>query len=160
MSSIVVARHPVTKALVTMLNAAPKIALPPGDTQGVRAAVGEAPPNLKRDQQGRLVHGYLLVYPLSSPLFWGSIDSPEECLTGTYQVTSVGRTDEHAAALDDEVRRAITQRTAGGGWVNPIAAAGHSVIDRRARESGGPEPQSGGIWQVPSVYDLEVQGHG
>lgn len=149
-------RHPVTQAMKQLLNSTPPLAV----TGVERFEVGRAPEAVPKTQKTQeLIHGYGIIYPLTSPLFWGSLGRPDECLTATYQITAVGRTDEHVQLIADAVRMVLLLRTTGGSFEHALTPAGHSVIDRRPREAGMPEQLAGGIWQIPDVYDLEVQAN-
>lgn len=150
----VVARFTVTDGLKAMLNGVLSAA---GGTVE-RFEIGRSPRVIRKDAEGLLLDGYGIVYPLTSPLVWGSLGRPEDSLTAAYQITIVGRNDEHAQRLADATRAAITGRT-GSAFTNPISATDMTVIDRRCREQGTLEQGTGDLWQVPDVYDLEVQAN-
>jgi hypothetical protein len=149
------ARHPLNDGLVALLNDT----IPPTQGQDERFGLGRAPEQVPLDDQGRLIDGYGIVYPLLSPLLWGSLSRPERALTASYQVTYVGRSPEHAQRLADEGHAVLTGR-ADGGWVHGIDAPGVAVLGRRCRERGSVEQATGGLWQVADIYDMEAQADG
>lgn len=151
----VVSRWPVDDAVKLMFNTA----LAVGDgTQ--RFEIGRAPLEVPRNEKNELIHGYGIIYPLVSPVLWGSLAQPEDVLTSTYQITYVGRSSEHAQRLSDAGALALVGRAGSGLFINAITVTGHSVIERRTRERGSLTQGSGGLWQVADAYELEVQVNG
>lgn len=151
--SLVVARSPLTKTLVEMLNAAPAIAVP-----GVqRFDVGRAPEDPPKNKDGLLVHGYGIIYPLTSPLMWGSLESPEDTLTATYQITFVGRTPEHVENLSDATHAVLLGRSANGQFANALSPSGLVIVERRCIERGTVTEGNGALWEQPDTYELEAQ---
>jgi hypothetical protein len=153
-TAVVVERYPLTKGLKSMLNSG---AVPRPDGAPDRFEISKAPTNVPKDNYNRVIYGYGIIYPLTSPMFWGSLENPEEVLTASYQITYHGRSDEHAQSLADSGHKAITLRSPNGLFLNPITASPGVVIHRTWREAGTLEEGPGGLWQVPYVYDLEVQ---
>ncbi len=153
--SLLVKRSPLTKALLAMLNAE----FPATESGGLidRYDVGRAPDTVPKNRKDELVHGYGLIYPITSPIMWGSLSDPEDTLTATYQVTHVGRTAEHAQNIADKCHEIILTRGANGLFTNGITVAGHTVLERRCVERGTVIESSGALWEVPDTYDLEVQ---
>jgi hypothetical protein len=118
---------------------------------------GTVPDGIVRDGEGKLTDPYAIVYALDAT--GGAVpdlESPDSSLVAPYQVTSVGRDFDHAQWMDDTCRGVFLSRDPSGSFTNPIIVADAAVIDRRLRSAGGPEPAGGGLWQVISVYELEV----
>lgn len=158
MTGLVVERSSVTAGLKSMLNSG-AIPRPVGTPD--RFEIGRAPLEIPKDDQNRLTIGYGIIYPLTSPLLWGSFEDPEDVLTSTYQITCHGRNDEHAESLMDATHAAVTLRAPNGQFQHAIPSGlSMLVIDRRTREVGTLEQGPGGLWQVANVYDFEVQAIG
>jgi hypothetical protein len=149
--SLLVARTPLTEALKTMLNAV--LAVP--DTQ--RFDVGRAPEDPPKNKDGLLIHGYGIIYPLVSPLMWGTLESPEDTLTAVYQITFVGRTSEHVQNLSDAAHAALLGRSANGQFSQSLAPSGLVIVERRCIERGSVLEGSGALWELPDTYELEAQ---
>lgn len=153
--TLLVARSPLTEALKTMLNAAPQIAV--SDPAVDRFDVGRAPDNPPKNREGELIHGYGIIYPVISPVMWGSLQDPEDVLTATYQITFAGRTPEHVQNLSDATHKALLDRNGNGTFANAITASGLVVVDRRCAYRGGVTQGTGGIWELPDTYEVEAQ---
>lgn len=151
--TLLVARSPLTQALLTMLNAAPTLVVP--DTS--RFDVGRAPDDPPRNKEGLLIHGYGIIYPLTSPIYWGSLQDPEDVLTAAYQITFAGRTPEHVQNLSDATHKVLLNRGTNGVFANSITAAGLNVVERRCYERGTVTEGTGGIWELPDTYEVEAQ---
>lgn len=150
----IVERNPVNKGLKNLLNSN---AVPRSPSAPDRFEISKAPETIRKDDDGRLIDGYGIIYPLTSPLAWGSLQHPEDVLTASYQVTCHGRTDTQAQRLQDLVFGALIGRAPSGAFLHPILASPMTVIERRFTEAGTLEEGPGGLWQVPYVYDMEVQ---
>lgn len=151
--TLLIARSPLTEAVKTTLNAvlsAESGAVP-------RFDVGRAPDNPPKDRQERLVHGYGLIWPLVSPIMWGSLANPEDVLTAVYQISLVGRSPEHVQNLSDATHRALLDRDSAGVFVNAITVAGLTVVERRCAARGTVTESPGALWEVPDIYELEAQ---
>lgn len=151
--SLLVARSPLTEALKTMLNAAPSLAVP--DVQ--RFDVGRAPEDPPKNKDDLLIHGYGVIYPLTSPLMWGSLASPEDTLTAVYQITFVGRAPQHAQNLSDATHAVLLGRSANGQFSQSLAPSGLVIVERRCVERGMVVEGSGSRWELPDTYELEAQ---
>lgn len=153
----VIERSPVTTGFKAMLLAGLVGAASGG--RNLYVEIGSAPQAslLNKDEQGRLIDPYGIIYPVTSVLLYGSYGYPQDGATVPYQVTSVGRNRESAEVMSDLVRKVVTVRTGGGSWVHPLnAGVSMSVVDRRCREFGTSESIEG-LWQVSDVFELEVQ---
>lgn len=151
--TLLVARSPLTEALKTMLNAAPTLAVP--DTS--RFDVGRAPDNPPKNQKEELIHGYGIIYPLTSPIYWGSLQDPEDVLSAVYQITFAGRTPEHVQNLSDAIHKVLLNRGPSGAFANAITVSGLSVVERTCTGRGTVAEATGGIWELPDTYNLEAQ---
>lgn len=147
-----VIRAPVTDAIKALLNAqmAPAVGVE-------RVDISRAPAIVREDSKGELRDGYGILYPLTSPMLWVTLGDPERRVTATYQLTWVGRNAQHVAALSDRGHAVLCART-GSKFTHVLAPVGATVLDRRCRERGTVEPGSGGLWSLPDIYDMEVQG--
>lgn len=144
--SLIIARAPITRGLVSILKVG-----------GWQVASGEAPQDIVRNADtGLLTKPYAMVYALPSTNVWGSLQEPEEAATLTYQVTSVGRNDDHAQSMSDVIRKRILDRLPSGEFVNALPG----VIDRRQTEFGLAERTTGDLAQVVDIFDLEVHADG
>lgn len=145
--SLIVARAPITRGLVNLLK----------NGSAWQVASSEAPQDIVRNAEtGLLIKPYAVVYALPSTNVWGSLQEPEEAATLAYQVTSVGRTDDHAQALSDLLRKRILDRLPSGEFTNPLPG----VIERRQTEFGLAERTGGDLAQVVDIFDLEVHADG
>lgn len=151
--TLLVARSPLTEVLKTMLNAAPTLVV----AGTSRFDVGRAPDNPPKNQKEELIHGYGIIYPLTSPLWWGSLQDPEDVLTAVYQITFAGRTPEHVQNLSDATHKVLLNRGVSGAFANSITVAGLIVVERRCTERGTVTEGSGGIWELPDTYEVEAQ---
>jgi hypothetical protein len=153
--TLLVARSPLTEALKTMLNTAPQIVV--SDPAVDRFDVGRAPDNPPRNKEGELIHGYGMIYPVVSPITWGSLQDPEDVLTAVYQITFAGRTPEHVQNLSDATHVALLNRGSNGVFSNAITVSGLVVVERRCAYRGGVTQGTGGIWELPDTYEVEAQ---
>lgn len=151
MTAYLIERHPVTQGLAALL----ATYLDPFAQVGV----GEAPRDLTYDSQNRLANPYCVVYALPTLGIgaWGDLAHPDSGGRLTYQVTSVGRTDDSAGITADRVRRGLLERATNGAFVRSISAgASMTVVDRWQGELGMLVPDAG-LWNVHDLFNLEVQ---
>lgn len=137
------------------LNAAVVFAL--GTTTGKPIDYGRVPEGLTYDARQRLVDPYAIVYNRSGAPHDSNWCKDRYFARIEYQITNVGRTDDHAQWMADANRKAMLGRGAGGGYTSAITAAGARVVDRDPLQLGGPESSGGGLWQVIDVFQLEVE---
>lgn len=137
------------------LNAAVVFAL--GTNTGKPIDYGRVPDGLTLDQRGRLIDPYSIVYNIDTLPHDPRFCKDRWIARIEYQVTNVGRTDDHAQWMADANRKAFLNRGAGGVFVQAIAAVGAAVIDRDPLRLRGPEASGGGLWQVVDSFLLEVE---
>jgi hypothetical protein len=156
-TQFVIERHPVTIGLRDMLRT---FLLGKGSSaRDLRIESGESPRDLLYDDKNRLVDPYAIIYPVQSLNLYGDYANPQSSATLSYQITSVGRTDDSAGIMSDLVRRGVTERAASSTFVRSISAgASMTVTDRRIRELGMMFPDAG-LYNVHDIFDLEVQAH-
>lgn len=121
--------------------------------------VGEAPRDILKDDQGRLTHPYAVINAWPSLVTYGSLELPDSGARLTYQVTSVGRTDESAQVLADRIRRVVLERHANGSFRYPISAGGSMTVTGRWQRELGLMIPAGGLWNVHDLFDLEVEAN-
>lgn len=160
MSNYIIERNPVANGLLQMLRAFNAgITGPVGNKRDIKGEIGEAPRDLHLDSDKRLIDPYWIIYPMPSFGSYGSLEHPDDGARLSFQITSVGRTDDSATITSDRIRRAILERTDTGSFVRAInAGASMTVIGRMQREFGFAQLDSG-RWTIVDTYDLEVQAH-
>jgi hypothetical protein len=148
-TAFILERVPVTTGLLSMLRT----------FTGNKGEVGEAPRDIVLNEDGQLIDPYFVVYPIPSLNVWGDMAHPEAGARLSYQITSVGRTDESAGIMADRVRLGILERANSGSFARAIATGvSVTVIDRALREMGFLTPEAG-RWTIYDTFDLEVQAH-
>lgn len=153
----VIARAPVTAGFKAAVNTA--LEGSGGDGRDLYVEVGSAPEDslLNRDDTGRLVDPYGIVYPLWGLDPHGTLANPHRSIGLFHQITCVGWTYQSAQFLADLIRGIVLERGANGVYVHPVdAGLSMVVLQRRISEVGTPE-LSDGLWQVPDTYVLDVQ---
>lgn len=147
----IIERSPVTNGLRDLLRGSLGV--------NYKVDVGEAPRDIEFDAQGRLIHPYAVINPWPSQHVYGSLELPESGARLSYQVTSVGRTDESAQVLADRIRRVVLERLANGSFRYALSVGVSMIVtDRTQRELGLLTP-AGGLWNVHDLFDLEVQAN-
>lgn len=152
-----VERSPVTEGLETMLASFFVGLGEAGSDLQIRIGEAPKPEDLLRDDRGKLINPYAIIYPWPSVGLYGTMAYPESGARLLYEITSVGRTDNSAGIMADRVRRGVLERASNGSFVRTIpAGASMTVIDRAQAEIGLAVPQAG-LWNVHDVFALEVQ---
>lgn len=157
MTAFIIDRAPVTTGLLAML----RTYLTGAGSGGTnfKGEIGEAPRDLNLNEDGQLVDPYFIIYPIAVLSSWGDLAHPESGARLSYQITSVGRTDESTGILADKIRRGILERLDSGAFARAISAGvSMTVIDRAIREYGFLTPETG-RWTLYDTFDLEVQAH-
>jgi hypothetical protein len=147
----IIERSPVTNGLRDLLRGALGV--------NNKVDVGEAPRDIELDGQGKLIHPYAVINAWPSLVVYGSLELPESGARLTYQVTSVGRTDESAQVLADRIRRVVLERLANGSFRYSLIAGGSMTVTDRSQRELGLLTAAGGLWNVHDLFDLEVQAH-
>jgi hypothetical protein len=149
MTAFILERVPVTAGLLSMLRS----------FTANKGEIGEAPRDVVVNEDGQLIDPYFVIYPIPSLNLWGDMAHPESGARLSYQITSVGRTDESAGIMADRIRRGVLERSGSGSFARSISAGvSMSVIDRALREMGFLTPEAG-RWTIYDTFDLEVQAH-
>jgi len=103
---------------------------------------------------------YAILYPTPGTTTVGGFSDPNNILTYIFQVTSVGRSHEQAAAMSDAVFNAILGTKPNGDWLHALDLGGTpamSVVDRRLDSFGGIVPSGDNMFISPDTYRIEVQ---
>lgn len=151
MVAFLIERTPVTSGLRDML----RINL----GSNYKVEVGESPRDIVLDANNQLVHPYAVINPWPSLVVYGDLAHPESGARLSYQITSVGRTDESAGILADRIRRSVLERAVNGSFSNAIPAGGSMTVTGRWQRELGLLTAAGGLWNVHDLFDLEVEAH-
>jgi hypothetical protein len=96
---------------------------------------GVAPDGLTRDADGRLIQPYVVLYPLGTPRFDGSLGPGDEQSDAwpAVQLTSVGSSREQAEWMRDKTRTALLGQylTVIGRRVGPLRLLDEQAVTRQ-----------------------------
>jgi hypothetical protein len=157
MVAFVLERTPVTSGLLTMLRS--WLVGKGASGRDLKIEIGETPRDPFVDAQNKLVDPYAVIYPWPSLRSYGDLAHPESGATLSYQITSVGRTDESAGFMSDLIRRGILERLDSGSFTRALAAGASMTVTGRWVREVGMLTSEAGLWNVHDLYDLEVQAH-